>query len=136
MSIDNKQLRCQTSICTRSPTCEVGPGGRSTGWPIERERERERAVSKLTWTILYLHISCVVLKRQTVVVVKWRKCLTLGVKYTQVSSVAMLPSCYFAIFRSWSGPNDSNELHFLSHTGVTATTETYVVYILGFHPKN
>ena len=62
------------------------------------------------------------------------KCLTLGVKYTQVSSVAMSPSCYFAIFIHDPVSNDSNELRFLSHTGVTATAEIPVVFI-GFHPK-
>ena len=111
-----------------------GAGGRCTGWPIDR------AVSKLTWTVSFLHISCAVLKRQTVVgsrgkyirgEIKWRNKMShIGCKiHTSIVCyhIAVLLFCHF---HSWSGPNDSNELGFLSHTGVTATAEISVIFIL------
>ena len=53
---------------------------------------------------------------------------------TQVSSIATLLLCYFASFIHASEPNDLNKLCILSHTGVTATSETSVVTFIGFHP--
>ena len=52
-------------------------------------------------------------------------------KKTSLFSIVL---CYISVCIHDQIPNDSNELHIISHTGVIASAETSVINCIGFHP--